>query len=61
VAAAPVGAENSVSALGDEADEVVVLETPEWFNSVGQWYEDFSQTKDDEVRELLAENRKVFP
>lgn len=59
VAAAPVGAEDSVAALAEDADEVVVLETPAWFSSVGQWYEDFGQTTDDEVRHLLAENRRA--
>jgi len=58
VAAAPVGAEDSVAALADDADEVVVLQIPVWFNAVGQWYEDFGQTTDDEVRRLLAENRR---
>lgn len=59
VAAAPVGAEDSVAALARDADEVVVLETPAWFSAVGQWYEDFGQTTDDEVRHLLAENRRA--
>jgi len=59
VAAAPVGAVDSVAALAEDADDVVVLETPEWFNAVGQWYEDFSQTTDDEVRGLLADNRRM--
>ncbi len=59
VAAAPVGAADSVGVLAEDADEVVVLETPAWFSSVGQWYEDFGQTTDDEVRHLLAENRRV--
>ena len=58
VAAAPVGAEDSVAALAEEADDVVVLETPEWFSAVGQWYENFGQTTDDEVRGLLAESRR---
>jgi putative phosphoribosyl transferase len=61
VAAAPVGASDSVAALADDADEVVVLETPAWFSSVGQWYEDFSQTSDEEVHDLLEENRRDFP
>lgn len=59
IAAAPVGAEDSVAAVAREADEVVVLEVPEWFRSVGQWYADFGQTTDDEVRGLLNENRRV--
>ena len=36
-----------------EAEEVVCLRTPEPFAAVGLWYEDFSQTGDEEVRELL--------
>jgi putative phosphoribosyl transferase len=56
VAAAPVGAVDSVAALEADADEVVVLETPEWFAAVGQWYDNFGQTTDDEVRALLEHN-----
>lgn len=58
VAAAPVGAADSVASLQADADEVIVLETPEWFSAVGQWYEDFGQTSDDQVRDLLADNRR---
>jgi predicted phosphoribosyltransferase len=54
IAAAPVGAADSVDALREYADEVVVLETPGWFQAVGQWYEDFGQTSDEEVRACLA-------
>lgn len=57
IAAAPVGARDSVAALEPYADGVVVFETPEWFTAVGQWYEDFGQTTDDEVRQLLAQGR----
>lgn len=53
VAAAPVGAADSVESLREDADEVVVLETPAWFNAVGQWYENFGQTSDEEVRACL--------
>ena len=59
VAAAPVGAEDSVAALAEDADDVVVPQTPAWFTAVGRWYEDFGQTTDDEVRRLLAENRRT--
>jgi len=55
VAAAPVGAVDSVDSLREDADEVVVLETPAWFNAVGQWYENFGQTSDEEVRACLEE------
>lgn len=61
IAAAPVGARDSVAALEQDADDVVVLEVPEWFNAVGQWYENFGQSTDDEVRELLAQNRRERP
>ncbi|MGA1539839.1 MAG: phosphoribosyltransferase [Chthoniobacterales bacterium] len=59
IAAAPVGAADSVALLEDEADEVVVLETPAWFSAVGQWYDNFGQTDDAEVRALLAHNRRA--
>jgi predicted phosphoribosyltransferase len=59
IAAAPVGAADSVALVENDADEVVVLETPAWFSAVGQWYEDFGQTTDDEVRALLAHNRRA--
>jgi putative phosphoribosyl transferase len=36
-----------------EADQVVCAATPEPFRAVGLWYEDFAQTSDEEVRELL--------
>ena len=54
IAAAPVGAADSVEALREDADEVVVLETPAWFQAVGQWYENFGQTSDDKVCACLA-------
>jgi predicted phosphoribosyltransferase len=55
IAAAPVGAADSVDALREDADEVVVLEAPAWFRAVGQWYENFGQTTDEEVRACLEE------
>ena len=54
VVAVPVGARETCQALAAEADEVVCLRMPESFRAVGQWYEDFSQTTDDEIRALLA-------
>jgi len=41
--------------LQAEADEAVCARTPRPFYAVGQWYEDFSQTTDEEVRDLLAQ------
>ncbi|HEY7479416.1 MAG TPA: phosphoribosyltransferase [Gemmatimonadales bacterium] len=52
--AAPVAAPETCEFLREEADEVVCPVTPDPFHAVGLWYEDFSQTTDDEVRELLA-------
>lgn len=54
VVAVPVGARETCERLGRLADRLVCLAMPVPFNAVGQWYEDFSQTEDDEVRRLLA-------
>jgi predicted phosphoribosyltransferase len=54
VVAVPAGAPEAVAALADEADAVIALATPHPFGAVGIWYDDFSQTTDDEVRALLA-------
>jgi predicted phosphoribosyltransferase len=53
VVAVPVGPPDTCRELEELADEVVCLQTPFRFMAVGQWYEDFSQTTDDEVRSLL--------
>ena len=54
VVAAPVGARDTCERLGRLADRVVCLATPEPFNAVGLWHEQFSQTTDEEVTRLLA-------
>jgi putative phosphoribosyl transferase len=54
VVAVPVGASETCAILQAEADEVVCGRQPEPFYAVGMWYEDFTQTTDDEVRELLS-------
>jgi len=56
VVAVPVGAPDSCRAVADVADEIVCLMQPESFDAVGLWYDDFSQTPDEEVRALLAES-----
>jgi predicted phosphoribosyltransferase len=53
VVAVPVAASETCESLRDEVDEVVCAFTPEPFLAVGQWYQDFSQSTDEEVRELL--------
>jgi len=54
VVAVPVGPPDTCHELAAEADETVCLRMPVFFQAVGQYYEDFSQTSDDDVRELLA-------
>lgn len=54
VAAIPVADPRVCNRLAQEADEVVCLYTPPHLDAVGQWYEDFSQTSDEEVRDLLS-------
>jgi len=56
IVAVPVGAPDSCRAIADAAEEVVCLMQPESFDAVGLWYDDFSQTSDEEVRTLLAES-----
>jgi predicted phosphoribosyltransferase len=55
VVAVPVGAPETCGEFRREADDVVCAREPEPFYAVGAWYEDFSQTSDEEVRELLAQ------
>jgi putative phosphoribosyl transferase len=54
VMAAPTATPETCQEMRARADDVVCAITPEPFYSVGLWYEDFSQTTDEEVRELLA-------
>jgi predicted phosphoribosyltransferase len=55
VVAVPVGARETCDELSAIADEIVCVRTPEPFSAVGQWYLDFDQTTDDEVRRLLTD------
>jgi putative phosphoribosyl transferase len=54
VVAVPVAAEETCDAFRDVVDEIVCGVTPKPFHAVGLWYDDFAQTSDEEVRELLA-------
>jgi erythromycin esterase-like protein/predicted phosphoribosyltransferase len=58
VVAVPVAAPEVCGALRAEADEVVCLLTPEQLGAVSLWYEDFTQTSDVEVSDLLARARR---
>jgi putative phosphoribosyl transferase len=53
IVAAPVGPRETIAKLATEADKVVCLETPEPFFAIGQFYTDFRQVEDDEVRRIL--------
>jgi putative phosphoribosyl transferase len=53
VVAVPVGSPETCRDFADIADEIVCARTPDHFAAVGQWYDDFRQTTDEEVRELL--------
>ena len=58
VIAVPVGSRDACDRLRSEADDLVCLATPELFFAVGEWYRDFEQVSDTEVRRLLAESRR---
>jgi predicted phosphoribosyltransferase len=55
VVAVPHAPPDTCHALGQEADEIVCLSTPEPYIAVGRWYRDFGQLGDGEVRELLEQ------
>jgi len=59
VIAVPVAAAQTCDEFREEVDEIVCAVTPEPFRGVGLWYQDFSQTTDEEVRELLEKARKL--
>jgi putative phosphoribosyl transferase len=61
--AVPIASPDVCAELGAEVDEIVCAVTPDPFYAVGLWYEDFSPTTDDEVRDLLqrASTRQPAP
>jgi predicted phosphoribosyltransferase len=56
VVAVPVGAPETCEAFADITDETICARTPEPFSAVGLWYRNFSQTTDQEVRDLLQQH-----
>lgn len=58
VVAVPVSSPETCDEFRSEVDEIVCAVTPEPFRGVGMWYDDFSQTTDEEVRELLERARQ---
>jgi predicted phosphoribosyltransferase len=59
VVAVPVSAPETCDEFRGEVDEIVCAVTPEPFRGVGLWYKDFSQTTDEEVRELLERAKQL--
>lgn len=55
IVAVPVGAPEVCRALSRDAHEVICLLQPRFFNAVGNWYQKFTQTTDQEVRDLLSQ------
>lgn len=58
IVAVPVGPAHTVSELKRIVDNVVCLQTPEPFYAIGEFYDDFEQTEDDEVIKLLEMSKK---
>ncbi len=61
VVAVPVASREAVTALEAAADDVVALEVPRSFGAVGVWYQDFGQTSEAEVLDLLGRARADLP
>ena len=59
VVAVPTASPDTCEALRAEADDVICTMTPDPFLAVGHWYDDFTQTTDDEVHNLLARGANV--
>jgi putative phosphoribosyl transferase len=61
VAAVPVASNETCEQFRSQVDDIICARTPDPFFGVGRWYRDFSQTSDDEVRDLLARaNNRAF-
>ncbi len=58
IVAVPVGSYDTYLDFTHFVDEIICLETPEPFYSISQWYQNFNQTSDDEVTELLTQAEK---
>jgi predicted phosphoribosyltransferase len=58
--AIPVGPPSTISELEKMANRVLCLYTPEFFQAIGEFYKDFSQTSDEEVIGLLLENKRYI-
>jgi predicted phosphoribosyltransferase len=61
IIAVPTASPEACRKFTELVERIVCLETPEPFRGVGEWYGDFSQTSDDEVRELLQQAVRPQP
>jgi putative phosphoribosyl transferase len=61
VTAVPVGAMDACKICETEVDELICPLQPSAFQSVGRWYEDFSPTTDEQVRDYLDRAAEMFP
>jgi putative phosphoribosyl transferase len=57
VVAVPIAPPSAIAELRNVADDIIVLECPESFLAIGQFYDDFTQTSDAEVTQLLERAR----
>jgi len=57
IVALPVGPEDTIRRLAEDADEIVCLKTPPLFTAVGQFYENFLPVEDNEVLNILKERQ----
>jgi putative phosphoribosyl transferase len=60
VLAVPVAPADTLDAIRSDVDEIVCIETPEFFYAIGAHYIDFGQVSDEEVERLLAEADRAF-
>jgi predicted phosphoribosyltransferase len=59
IVAVPIASPETCEEVRAEVDDIICAVTPEPFYAVGFWYDDFSQTTDEEVRELLARSAQI--
>lgn len=59
IVAAAVASQESAEKIRSVVDEVFILDTPDFFYAVGQFFEDFSQVSDEEVIEIFRQSRKM--
>lgn len=60
ILAVPVAPSDTLAELESDVDEIICLETPEFFHAIGVHYADFSQVSDEEVIRLMQDTRKAY-